>query len=244
MGAAGLGGTETVLEIGAGVGALTWILAESARQVVAVELDRRLWSALVEATKGLAGIKLVHGDILELPLEGLIAAEPYVVVANIPYNITSVLIRKLLVNDHSPERIVLTVQKEVAERIVAEPGDMGLLSLSVQAFGTPRVCGKIAASHFHPPPKVGSAILRIDPHPTPLAPGPQLDRLFSLARAGFGQRRKQLVNSLAGGLKASKAEVRGWLNAADLDPKRRAQSLALAEWIRLARASLAADGKA
>jgi 16S rRNA (adenine1518-N6/adenine1519-N6)-dimethyltransferase len=228
-------GTEVTLEIGAGVGALTIVLANFSKRVVAIELDRRLWPALLETTDADGRIQLIHGDILETPLEGLVDIEPYVVVANIPYNITSAVIRKLLVSGHRPARIVLTIQREVAERIVAPPGEMSLLSLSVQAYGLPAICGEIPPKCFFPAPRVASAILRIDPHTIAVAPPDELEKMLDIARAGFSQRRKQLTNSLSGGLGRTKDEVLACLREARIDPSRRAQSLSLREWIELAR---------
>lgn len=242
--AAELEGLELALEIGAGVGALTLVLAQAVPEVVAVEVDRRLMPALREATGSVPGIRLVEADILGLSLQELLEGRRYVVVANIPYNITSALLRKLMEEETRPEHVVLTVQKELAERVVAGPGDMGLLSLAVQLFGKASIRGEIAARHFTPSPRVDSAILRIDPYPTPIASSVLTERVFALARAGFGQRRKQLGNSLSAGLPQSKGLIQEWLDHAGIDPKRRAQSLSISEWLALAEASFVGKGGA
>jgi len=222
--------TDTVLEIGPGLGALTRHLAAAAKQVVAVELDGRLLPALEETIQGFDNIEIIQADILDLDPAKIIPAFDYLVVANIPYYITSAIFRHLLETSPRPRRIVLTVQKEVAERICAKPGDMSLLALSVQVYGEPRIVAKIPAGAFHPAPKVDSAVLRVDPFPAPIIPAVSLDTFFDLARAGFSQKRKTLRNSLSAGMKKSPAEMEETLRAAGIDPKRRAETLSLEEW--------------
>jgi 16S rRNA (adenine1518-N6/adenine1519-N6)-dimethyltransferase len=222
--------TDTVLEIGPGLGALTRHLAAAAKQVVAVELDGRLLPALEETIRGFANIQVIHADILDLDPARIIPVPDYLVVANIPYYITSALLRHLLETEPRPRRVVLTVQKEVAERICAKPGDMSLLALSVQVYGEPRVVAKIPARAFHPAPKVDSAVVRIDLFPSPFIPASLLDAFFDLARAGFSQRRKTLRNSLSAGMKKSPAEIEETLRTAGIDPMRRAETLSLEEW--------------
>ncbi|MFM8323185.1 MAG: ribosomal RNA small subunit methyltransferase A, partial [Chloroflexota bacterium] len=161
---------------------------------------------------------------------------PYRVAANIPYYITSALIRRLLETHPAPQRVVLTVQREVAERICAAPGDMSLLALSVQVFGRPQIAGRIPAGAFYPPPKVDSAIIRIDLYPQPIAPADRLDDFFRLAKAGFSQKRKTLRNALSGGMRWNAAETGQHLQAAGIDPQRRAETLALDEWLALVQA--------
>jgi 16S rRNA (adenine1518-N6/adenine1519-N6)-dimethyltransferase len=231
--AAELGGDETVLEIGAGIGVLTHRLAQAAKRVVAVEIDSRLLPALNEVVGTLPGVVIVHGDILQQDLESLVGEGPYCVVANIPYNITSILIRRLLEAASSPYRIVLTVQREVAERIVAPPGQMSLLALSVALYGTPRIMGRIQAGSFYPPPKVDSAVLRVDLHAQALMPMATIPTFFRIARAGFQQKRKQLRNALSSGLQVPPQQVVLWLEEAGLSPQSRAQELGLDDWARL-----------
>jgi 16S rRNA (adenine1518-N6/adenine1519-N6)-dimethyltransferase len=155
---------------------------------------------------------------------------PYTAVANLPYYITSAAIRHLLEASPPPQRIVLTVQREVAERIVAAPGDLSLLAVSVQFYGRPRIVARIPAGAFVPPPKVDSAVVRIDTHPAPPVEVRDVETFFRVVRAGFGQKRKQIKNSLAAGLGLSGDEAAAALARAGIDPRRRAQTLSLAEW--------------
>ncbi|MDX1600880.1 MAG: rRNA adenine dimethyltransferase family protein, partial [Anaerolineales bacterium] len=159
----------------------------------------------------------------------------YRVVANIPYNITSAVIRKLIEAESTPDLVVLTVQREVAKRIVAEPGEMSLLALSVQLYGNPSLEGNISRNAFYPSPDVDSAVLKINLKPDLPLSADEVDRLFNLARAGFQQRRKQLRNSLGHGTSLSREEVDQVMEAAGVSPKRRPQSLSVTEWIELTR---------
>jgi 16S rRNA (adenine1518-N6/adenine1519-N6)-dimethyltransferase len=156
------------------------------------------------------------------------------IVANLPYYITSAVLRHVLEATPRPERMVVTVQKEVAERIVATPGQMSLLAVSVQFYGRPTLVHRIPAGAFYPPPKVDSAVVRIDTWPQPAIPVQDVDHFFRIVKAGFGQKRKQLKNSLAAGLNQPVEEIVSALAQAQLDPTRRAETLSLAEWGRLA----------
>ena len=237
---------DLVLEIGPGQGVLTRVLVARAAGVVAVELDDRLITPLraMFATQ-LDRVQIVHGDILEMDPVTLVdqlasqlnrgeGGSPYKVVANLPYYITSAALRQLLEARRPPVRAVLLVQLEVAQRICAEPGDMSLLAVSVQYYARPQLIARVPAGAFRPIPKVDSAILRLDVYPEPavaLAPEP----FFTLVRAGFGQKRKQLLNSLSAGLGRPKAEIVEVLACAGIDPMRRAETLALGEWESLCR---------
>jgi 16S rRNA (adenine1518-N6/adenine1519-N6)-dimethyltransferase len=221
---------DSVLEIGPGLGSLTRYLAVSARQVVAVELDEKLVPPLKAILAPYQNVRLIHGDILKLSPYELIHRPDYLVVANIPYYITSAVIRHLLENEPKPRRIVLTIQKEVAERICAKPGDLSLLALSVQVYGKPEITTRIPADAFHPTPKVDSAVIRIDIYPSPLIPEPLLETFFKLIKAGFSQKRKTLRNSLSSGLHISATEAESLLANADIDPKRRAETLSIEDW--------------
>jgi 16S rRNA (adenine1518-N6/adenine1519-N6)-dimethyltransferase len=229
--AADLTPEDTVLEIGAGLGTLTTQLARQAGRVVAVEVDRQLIPALEDALSGLENVTLVHGDILTLDLTTLIGADrPYYVVANLPYYITSAVLRHVLEADHRPRRVVVTVQQEVAERITAQPGDMSLLAVSVQFYGQPRQLFRIKPGSFYPAPAVASAVVRIDLHDAPPVPVDDAAAFFRVVRAGFSQRRKQLRNTLAAGLHLPPDEVAARLEQVGVDPRRRAETLSLAEW--------------
>lgn len=231
--AAEISADDCVLEIGPGLGSLTRYLAISAKQVTAVELDSDLLPPLKAVLKPYPNARIVHGDILELAVADLVDQADYIVAANIPYNITSAIIRHLLESDPKPRRIVLTIQKEVAERICASPGDLSLLALSVQVYGKPSIHAKIPAESFHPVPNVDSAVLRIDIYPEPLIPADMLDTFFKLIKAGFSQKRKTLRNSLSSGLHIKPLDAETLLNKADIDPMRRAETLSIEEWKRL-----------
>jgi 16S rRNA (adenine1518-N6/adenine1519-N6)-dimethyltransferase len=259
VGAAELTAEDLVLEIGPGEGALTRLLAAEARAVVAVELDDRLITPLraMFATQ-LQRVQIVHGDILEMnPPElvaglagglagdaagtgaGTVAAgDPgsprYKVVANLPYYITSAVLRQLLEAAPPPERAVVLVQWEVAQRICAQPGDLSLLAVSVQYYAAPQLVERVPAGAFRPVPQVDSAILRLDVHPQPRVAIPP-ETFFPVVRAGFGQKRKQLLNSLTAGLGRPKSEIIGALECAAIDPTRRAETLDLPEWAALCR---------
>lgn len=221
---------DCVLEIGPGLGSLTRYLAVSARQVTAVELDPDLLNPLKAVLTPHPNVRIIHGDILELRVADLVDQSGYIVAANIPYNITSAIIRHLLESDPKPRRIVLTIQKEVAERICAKPGDLSLLALSVQVYGSPSIQAKIPAGAFHPIPNVDSAILRIDIYDQPLISAEMLSTFFKLIKAGFSQKRKTLRNSLSSGLHIKPQDAETLLNKSNIDPMRRAETLSIAEW--------------
>lgn len=231
--AAGVGPKDTVLEIGAGLGSLTVLLAQAARQVVAVEIDRGLLPPLTKVTSAYKNVRIVEGDVLKLPLEGLVPGEGYLVVANIPYYISSAIIRRLLEAEARPTRMVLTVQQEVAERICSKDGKLSLLALSVQVFGAPRIEAHILAGCFYPVPDVDSAVLSIALYPQPLIALDALDDFFRLAHAGFSQKRKTLRNALSAGLGLPSSETEKLLATAEIDPQRRAETLSITEWGRL-----------
>jgi 16S rRNA (adenine1518-N6/adenine1519-N6)-dimethyltransferase len=243
MRAADLGPSDTVLEIGAGVGTLTARLAREVRQVLAVELDARLIPPLTEVVGRLANVRVIQADILRLDLAPLIRGEPFRVVANVPYQITSHLLRRLMEMPDGPDRVVLTLQAEVVDRVVATAGEMSLLALSVQVYGAARRMAGIPAGAFFPAPRVDSAVLRIDRHLRPLIPAELLPAFFRLARAGFQQRRKQLRNALASGLGQPAESVARTLVRASIRPEARAQELSFEDWERLARVLVAEQGK-
>ena len=222
---------ESVLEIGPGLGSLTRHLARQAKTVIAVELDMNLVSILKNELSNHGNIKIIHGDILDMDPSDLFPDTEYLVVANIPYNITSLIIRHLLDAEKKPKRIILTVQKEVAERICECQGDMSLLALSVQIYGNPSCLFTIPAEAFHPVPQVDSAVVQINIYPQPLLPLSQMGIFFRLAKAGFSQKRKTLRNSLSPLLGRIEAETS--LLAAGIDPSRRPETLSISEWLSL-----------
>ena len=231
--AAEIPANSSVLEVGPGLGSLTRHLAKAARRVVAVELDTRLIPLLRQVMQPFDNVTIVHGDILKLAPGELMTESGYLVVANIPYYITSALIRHLLEAPQKPKRMVLTVQREVAGRICAAPGNMSLLALGVQVYGIPHPVACIPAAAFYPPPKVDSAVIRIDILPEPVIPASQIDTFFHLAKAGFSQKRKTLRNALSAGLRLSPSDGASLLMQAGINPQRRAETLSLEEWGKL-----------
>ncbi len=232
---AGIQPGEVVLEIGPGIGALTRHLVQAARHVIAIEIDRNLIPILQQELAGAANVTILQADALAVDFAALLsdagvdASAPVRFVGNLPYYITSALIRRMLESSLDIRSIVLTVQLEVAERIVAQPGDMSLLSVSVQVYGKPEQLMRLSPSVFYPQPDVDSAVVRITPYHQCDHP----DTLFELARAGFSQRRKQLRNTLSAGLQLPKTDADELLADAAIDAARRAETLSIPEWMHL-----------
>ena len=224
---------DQVLELGAGTGVLTRELAKHARRVVAVELEREMLSLLVKTTRNYTNVELLERNLLYVDPTEVFGSEPYKLVANLPYYITAPTFRHFLESANQPRLFVVMVQYEVAQRIVAGPGDMSLLGVSIQFYGKPSIIEHVPARAFYPAPKVDSAILRIDlKDEVPLTPR-QRDSFFRLVQAGFSQRRKQVHNSLTHGLHRKNVEVQAGLLAANIDPSRRAETLSIEDWLRL-----------
>lgn len=224
---------DAVLEIGPGLGSLTRYLALSARTVTCVELDHDLIPILHSVLTPYANTNIIEGDILRFSPAALMQTDDYLVVANVPYYITSAIFRHLLETKPRPRRIVLTIQKEVAERVCALPGDLSLLALSVQVFGKPKIASILPAEAFYPVPKVDSAIIRVDMYPEARIPAALLETFFLMAKAGFSQKRKTLRNSLSAGLRLTPANANQYLELAGIDPMRRAETLDIDEWLAL-----------
>lgn len=232
--AADLQPEETVIEVGPGLGGLTRLLAQATGQVVAVELDQRFLPVLQVELGGLPNITLVQGDILKSIPRDLAQGRPYKVVANLPYYITGAVIRHLVEASPRPRLMVLTVQLEVAKRMTAQPGKMSVLAVSVQYYGQVRLVSRLSAGVFYPRPGVDSAVVRIDLAAGPRHPAVDEQLLFRVVRAGFGQKRKQLKNSLRAGLGwLVREEIEAALVGAGIDPQRRAETLSVAEWVAL-----------
>lgn len=220
---------ESVLEIGPGLGSLTRVLAQTAASVTAVELDQRFLPILQTELDYFENVRVIHGDILAQNLNELFA-EPYKVVANVPYYITGAILRHLLSAQQKPTTVVMTVQKEVAERITAVPPKMSLLAISIQLYGHAELLTTIKAGAFWPRPDVDSAVLRLNLFPEPLLPFVEEKEFFKIVKAGFSQKRKQLKNNLRQ-LGYNSDEVTAVLQAAQIDGRRRAETLTLTEWL-------------
>lgn len=234
---AGVSAESRVLEVGPGEGALTERLLAKAGRLISVEIDPALSAFLAEKFGRDPKFSLVREDILKVNLPSLIRKSfgdhPYKVVANIPYYVTSPIIRLFLETETRPEELVLMVQKEVAERIVAVPGHMSLLALSVQHYAVPELLFPVGKENFFPVPEVDSAIIKIrlkDGAPSAKESKP----FFRIAKAGFSSKRKTLLNNLSSGLHLDRAETEERLAESGIDPRRRAQELELEEWQALA----------
>ena len=231
---AGVGAGDRVVEIGAGLGSLTLALAETGAAVTAIEVDGGLLPAL-RSVVGPAGVTVVEGDALRLDWGGLLGAGPWVLVANLPYNVATPLVADLLDGVPAITRMLVMVQREVGERLAAGPGDdaYGAVSVKVAYWATAKVVGRVPATVFHPVPKVESALVRIDRRPAPAVGGAvEPEWLFRLVRAGFGQRRKMLRRSLAALVSPEAFE------AAGIRPDARAEELGVEDWGRLAACTL------
>ena len=243
--AAELTSGDVVMEIGPGLGILTKELARRAGWVMAIELDRKLVTILEQTLASFDNVTLINEDVLKIDPAALLQEQrakfppvidspfSYKVVANLPYYITSPVLRHFLEASVKPKIMVVMVQKEVAEAIVAKPGQMSVLSISVQFYGAPRIVSHVPAHCFYPVPEVDSAILRVDLYSHPAVAVTNVGSFFELVRAGFTASRKQLGNSLAQGLGKPKAEVLSLLAEANIAPQRRAETLTLDEWVQL-----------
>ena len=227
--------SDVVLEVGPGLGTLTKKLCQVAKQVVAIEKDDILVTQ-VKNRVGANNFTVEHGDILQYDLASLPAG--YKVVANIPYYLTSNLIRIMLESDNPPHTMVLLIQKEVAERIVAEPGQMSILAVSVQYYADAELRELVPAELFTPPPKVDSQIVQIKLRPEPLFIDVKTEDFFKVVKAGFSEKRKKLRSSLSGGLHISKEQVDQWLQTAEVSGDARAQELTLQDWYRLTKTAI------
>jgi 16S rRNA (adenine1518-N6/adenine1519-N6)-dimethyltransferase len=241
---ANLSDKDTILEIGGGFGTLTNELTAKAGQVITVELDKRLAVVLRKIAAVNKNLTIVEGDIFKKwpEVSSQLKDLQYKLVANLPYNITSLVLRNFLETKPRPSEIVVLVQKEVAERICAEPGEMSLLSVAVQFYGQPEIVALVNREEFWPAPEVDSAILRIQGVARDIR-GYQgalgkisIEKLFSLVKIGFSAKRKQLHNNLAAGLRIEDKKAREILANVGIDPATRAQDLAIMEWIKIVNA--------
>lgn len=216
---------ETVLEIGPGLGILTQELIKKAKKVISVEKDKKMVEILEQRFKNCKNLEIIEGDILKTNF----SADK--IVANIPYYLTSPLIRMFLESSNQPKEMILLVQKEVAQRICAKPPKMTILSVSVQLYSQPKIISYVSNKSFWPAPKVNSAIIKISE-----IKKPKIDtkKFFKVLKIGFSSPRKKLVNNLAGGLRIKKEETKRALIELNINPQIRAQNLSVNDWINLA----------
>lgn len=223
---------DTVLEIGPGLGTLTSELLRRAKKVVAVEFDAELARKLPAQFPG-KNLEVITSDILSFDLSSL--PENYIVVANVPYYITSKIVQMLMTATNKPRVAVLLVQKEVAERLAAGPGNMSILGLSAQLFAEVSLGDVVPAEFFTPPPKVDSQVVIMRTRRTPYLTDVSEQDFFRVVKAGFSEKRKKLRSSLSGGLKISKDKAEDLLSAAGISPDVRAEAISLDQWVTLAR---------
>lgn len=227
---ANISADDTVLEIGPGLGTLTSELLKRAKKVVAVELDSDLAKKLPAQFPG-TSLEVVNQDILTYDLRAL--PKGYVVVANVPYYITSKIVQLLTTAINKPRAIVLLIQKEVAVRMAAEAGDMSILAVSSQIYAHVRLGDIVPAEYFTPPPKVDSQVVILEMRQTPLVKAEDEKLFFRIVKAGFSAKRKKLRSSVSSGLHISKAEAERLLAMAKISPENRAQDLSIDDWQRL-----------
>ena len=234
--AAHLTQSSVVVEVGPGLGVLTWELVQVAGSVTAIELDTRLANRLARVYAESSNLTLVNQDVLQTDIAALTQHKPYQVVANLPYAITSPVLRHFLESANPPTTMVVLVQREVAQRICAQPGDMSVLAHGIQVRAIPELIAVVPPESFLPAPEVHSAVMRLTLRDKPLIEPEREPRVFRILKAGFLHARKQLGNSLSGGLaahgiKIERSDAQAALVAAGIDPARRAETLSFAEWI-------------
>jgi 16S rRNA (adenine1518-N6/adenine1519-N6)-dimethyltransferase len=229
--------TDTVLEIGPGLGILTEELVKQAKKVVSIELDDKLFDFLRVKFVDEKNLELINNDILKIPAESpRLKADK--IVANLPYNITSYFLKKFLTSEQRPQDMTLLLQKEVAKRICALPGQMSLLAVSVQLYGSPKIIKTVEANNFWPRPAVDSAILKIENIKTQgqileFLEGIEEKFFWQVVKIGFSAKRKQLQHNISAGLKIPAENIKKWLVEANFDPKIRAQNLSVSDWLKL-----------
>jgi len=238
IGAADLSPEDVILEIGPGLGVLTIELAKKAKKVITIEKDQKMIEILKETLTGLKNVEVIKGDILKFQISDF-GFRIFKVVANLPFYLTAPVIRKFLeTNGVRPHQLVLVVQKEVGQRICAKPPDMSILAVSVQFYAQPKIISYVSKKSFWPQPKVDSAIIKITPISAVMFDRTYLrkkkrEKFFKIVRAGFSQPRKQLINNLSKGLKIDKEKIKTWLLKNNIQPKQRAETLSIKDWLNL-----------
>jgi len=231
--AAELSKDDVVIEVGPGLGILTAGLVKRAGKVIAIELDLNLARLLKQKLCDCDNLFVVNEDVLQTDpavLLSFVGGKKYKVVANLPYYITSAVMRHFLEAALQPAEMVVMVQEEVARQITAQPGEMSLLAVSVQLYAHPRIVAKVPAAAFYPAPNVDSAILKVEVLPQMPLPPQDIEPFFKVVKAGFSANRKQLLNSLSHGLDIEKSAALNLLAKAGIDSKRRAETLSIDEW--------------
>lgn len=237
---------DTVIEVGPGLGILTRKIAKIVSNVIAVELDSKLVNLLSECTTAFPNLRVIHGDILKISPQQLLSYrlkpteshDSYKVVANLPYYITNPILYHFLTSPQKPSLMVLMVQKEVGEAMVAMPGKMSFLSISTQLYSKPQIIMHVPAKDFYPIPKVDSVVLRLDIYRTSLIDIYNVEEFFYMVHCGFRAPRKQIHNSLALALEIPPDQIKILLEKASIEPKRRPETLSLQEWHQLYRVFL------
>ncbi len=229
------GPNDVVVEVGPGLGILTEALADRAGQVVAIELDERLADHL-EATLQRSNVTILTADALTIdPALFVPSDREYAFAANLPYSVGSAIVRRFLELESAPTRLVVMLQREVAERMAASPPQMSILSVAVQVYASARVAFNVPPTAFKPRPKVESSVLVLEPYQEALLSPEGRESFFSIVHAGFHQKRKQIANTLSTGLGIPKAEVVSWLTSEGIEPDRRAETLSVEDWLTLHR---------
>jgi 16S rRNA (adenine1518-N6/adenine1519-N6)-dimethyltransferase len=227
-----IGADDTVVEVGPGLGILTDELLLRCGRVIAIELDRTLAAHLTSQFGDNPKFSLHSGDALRVDLDHVLAGvAAYKLAANLPYGVAAAVIRRFLEADKAPTQLTVMLQLEVAERLVATPPNMTILSVATQFYSVPRIAFHVHPTVFIPPPNVESAVAILDVRPEPPLLGTDRDLFFKIVNAGFRQKRKQVANSMAAELDLPKAQVLAWLADAGIDSMRRAQTLTVDEWI-------------
>lgn len=227
---ADVGKDDLVIEVGPGVGILTKELCRQAKKVLTIEVDPRMIEILATTCIDCRNIQILRKDIRQFSAQGL---GPYKLVANLPYYLTSYVLKKFLEEKNKPQTMTVLVQREVAERICARPGRMSLLSVAIQFYGAPELVELVSPTAFYPAPRVHSAILKIKVFKQPLFEDVEPSFFFRLVKAGFGEKRKMLGNALSGGLGIEKSEAENILKAAGIEPMFRAERLSMEDWYKL-----------
>jgi 16S rRNA (adenine1518-N6/adenine1519-N6)-dimethyltransferase len=235
---ADIGPDDLAVEVGPGLGILTRELLAAAGHVIAIEYDPRLAQDIRDTFGDQPNFTLAEADVLQVTMDDLAPpSSPYIVAANLRYGIAAAVIQHFFAQRHRPIRIVVMVQREVAERLVAPPGELSVLGVAVQFYSEPRILFDVPPTVFIPPPTVLSSVVRLDVRPELPLPDDQHATFFKIVRAGFSQKRKQVANSIAARLGLSKTEVEAWLRRAGVDPDRRAQTLSVDEWVAMTKAA-------